>query len=343
MAATTEVLLITGFLGSGKTTFLNRVLRVFPTDRKLMVLMNEFGEMGIDGQLVEGEDLDMLEISKGSIFCVCVKTDFIRGLATIARDIQPDMLIIEATGVANPGDLKKDLKLSIFKERFRFKEQVCIIDAENFLDTYETFASIEKQIETSTLFVINKTDLAQTEAIDRIKKIVGGHHSAPEFFETTYSDIPLERISPIFQSKATTETGHESASPKDVEDAIEELLQNPQNSMTPPDRLLSAIYVWRGDDQRALEKMIDNLPKGIVRAKGFLQLGTAKYLFSRVVATTDIIRIDSADIPVDIINRIVFIGSPEALEEIEALTLNHSILQKQSSWNPMSSVLGEKL
>lgn len=335
MAATTDVLLITGFLGSGKTTFLNRVIRVFPPDRKLMVLMNEFGEMGIDGQLVEGEDLDMLEISKGSIFCVCVKTDFIRGLARIARDIQPDMLIIEATGVANPGDLKKDLKLSIFQDRFQFKEQVCIIDAENFLDTYETFASIEKQIETSTLFIINKKDLAQTEAIDQIKDTVSRHRSTPEFFETTYSDIPLERISPILQSKANTGTVHESASPQDVEEAIEELLHNPQNSMTPPDRLLSAIYVWQGGDQQALEKMIDNLPQGIVRAKGFLQLGPAKYLFSRVMATTDIFRIDSADIPVDMLNKIVFIGSPEAIDQLEALSANLPSLHKQSTWNPM--------
>ena len=308
-----------------------------------MVLMNEFGEMGIDGQLIEGEDLDMLEISKGSIFCVCVKTDFIRGLASIARDIQPDMLIIEATGVANPGDLKKDLKLSIFNERFQFKEQVCIIDAENFLDTYETFASIEKQIETSTLFIINKKDLAQTEAIDKIKKIVGRHHSAPEFFETSYSDIPLERISPLFQSKATDKPAHESASPQQVEDAIEELLQNPQNSMTPPDRLLSAIYVWQGSDQQSLEKMIGNLPQGIARAKGFLQLGSDKYLFSRVVATTDITRIDTFDIPADMLNRIVFIGSPEALDEIEALSANLPFFQKQSSWNPMSSVSGKQL
>ena len=58
MSTVTDVLLITGFLGSGKTTFLNRVIKAFPPERKLMVLMNEFGEIGIDGQLVEGDDLD---------------------------------------------------------------------------------------------------------------------------------------------------------------------------------------------------------------------------------------------------------------------------------------------
>ncbi|MBC2745103.1 MAG: hypothetical protein HGJ93_19285 [Desulfosarcina sp.] len=102
MSATTSVYLITGFLGSGKTTLLNRIIQSFPKDRKLMILMNEFGDIGVDGTLVDDDDLAMLEISKGSIFCVCVKTDFIKGLMDIAQRMQPDVLIIEATGVANP-------------------------------------------------------------------------------------------------------------------------------------------------------------------------------------------------------------------------------------------------
>ena len=132
MAENTEVYLITGFLGSGKTTFLNRIINAFPKDRQLMILMNEFGDLGVDGALVEGDDLDMLEISKGSIFCVCVKTDFIKGLMDIARNKQPDVLLIEATGVANPTDLKKDLQFSIFKDQFQLKEQFCLIDAGQF-------------------------------------------------------------------------------------------------------------------------------------------------------------------------------------------------------------------
>ena len=158
MAGKTFVFLITGFLGSGKTTFLNRVIRQFPGDRKLMILMNEFGEVDVDGTLVEGEDLDMVEISKGSIFCACVKTDFVKALNSIAQTIRPDVLLIESTGVANPSDLKRDLRLSIFKDRFQFQEQFCMIDAGHFLDAYGAYQSIEKQLASSTVFLINKTD-----------------------------------------------------------------------------------------------------------------------------------------------------------------------------------------
>jgi len=193
-AETTKVFLITGFLGSGKTTLLNRIIARFPKDMKLTILMNEFGEIGIDGTLVEGEDIDMLEISRGSIFCVCVKTDFIKGLYELNTKIKPDILLMESTGVANPSDLKRDLQLPIFNNRFQFKEQFCILDAVHFHDAFEAFASLEKQIASSTVFIIKKVDLATPESIDRVKKIVAEFHPDPVFIETTYSDIPLEQF-----------------------------------------------------------------------------------------------------------------------------------------------------
>ncbi|MBW2669456.1 MAG: hypothetical protein JRD87_06150 [Deltaproteobacteria bacterium] len=123
MSDITYVYMITGFLGSGKTTFLNRIINRFPEDMKLTILMNEFGEIGLDGTLIEGDEIDMMEISKGSIFCVCVKTDFIKGLYELCTSVQPDVLLIESTGVANPSDLKRDLKLPIFNDRFHYLEQ----------------------------------------------------------------------------------------------------------------------------------------------------------------------------------------------------------------------------
>jgi len=78
MTEKTAVILITGFLGSGKTTLLNRIISMFPEELKLTILMNEFGEIGIDGTMIEGDDIDMLEISRGSIFCVCVKSPAVK-------------------------------------------------------------------------------------------------------------------------------------------------------------------------------------------------------------------------------------------------------------------------
>ena len=186
MAEITRLFLITGFLGSGKTTFLNRIIAQFPKDKKLTILMNEFGEIGIDGTLVEGDAIDMLEISRGSIFCVCVKTDFIKGLYELNTKVKPDILLMESTGVANPSDLKRDLQLPIFNNRFQFEEQFCLLDAVHFQDAFEVYASLEKQIASSTVFIINKVDLASSESIAKIKQTVAEFHPDPLFFETTY-------------------------------------------------------------------------------------------------------------------------------------------------------------
>ena len=188
---TIDVYLISGFLGSGKTTFLNRLIKVVPEDLTFLILMNEFGEVGLDGTLVEGDDVDMFEISKGSIFCACVKTDFIKALHELAKTVRPDIMLIETTGVANPSDLDRDLKLPIFGGAFQLRDKFCLVDAENFLDTYESFLAIEKQLASSDVFIINKIDLVTPEVVAEIRAIVESFNPDPVFYEATYAEVPF--------------------------------------------------------------------------------------------------------------------------------------------------------
>jgi len=341
----TNVILITGFLGSGKTTFLNRITKTFPRDLKLMILMNEFGEIGLDGTLVEGEDLDILEISKGSIFCVCVKTDFIRALNEIAQDLKPDVLIVESTGVANPSDLKKDLKLSIFKSRFLMQDQICIIDAACFQDAYGAFVSVEKQIASSTLFVINKVDLVDAEVIEAIKQIVRTHHPSPEFIETTFSKIPTERFIPglgPLSCKAGPGPDKRLESPERVSDqaletAIEKLLENPDANATPPDRLLSAVYKWNGDEIDSFRSLVPQFPKGLLRAKGILLQEGDTWLFNLVMSQQTIAPYFPEKDCSLLVNHIVFIGSPEVIKAMETLSIEYPDLAQKSVFDPMKN------
>lgn len=320
MSEKTNVLLITGFLGSGKTTFLNRLIDSFPEDLKLTILMNEFGEIGIDGTLVEGEDIDMLEISRGSIFCVCVKTDFIKGLYELNTRIKPDLLVIESTGVANPSDLKRDLTLSIFHGRFEFTEQFCIIDAAHFLEAFEIFASVEKQLSTSTCFIINKTDLVSVEIVEEIKDLVRNHHPDPSFFETTYARIPLDLLPYIdFQKESiesTTDDPAEILTPKKLDAFITTALENPDLESTPPDQLASVTYVWHGTGLTGIELMATSLPEGIVRAKGFIQENNTIHLFSYVMGDWTLSPSDRNPEDITYMNMIVFIGTFQAIEAI---------------------------
>ncbi len=322
MVESTKVLLITGFLGSGKTTFLNRIIENFPKDLKLTILMNEFGEIGIDGTLVEGDDIDMMEISRGSIFCVCVKTDFIKGLYELNSKIQPDLLIIESTGVANPSDLKRDLKLPIFNGRFEFTDQFCIIDAAHFLEAFDIFASVEKQLATSTVFIINKTDLVEKNVVEEIKQIVRKNNPEPLFFETTFSNIPLESFS-FLGGKTTGSSSVEQTQapspvlpPKELDNFIDNLLKQPGQEMSPPDQLASVTYSWHGDDADEIKAMASELPSSIVRAKGFIFDKDEVYLFSYVMGdwTFEPIKKDPSKIQHP--NMVVFIGGVDSMDGV---------------------------
>lgn len=284
--------------------------------------MNEFGEIGIDGTLVEGDDIDMMEISRGSIFCVCVKTDFIKGLYELNSKIQPDLLIIESTGVANPSDLKRDLKLPIFNNRFDFTDQFCIIDAAHFLEAFETFASVEKQLATSTVFIINKTDMVEQHIIEQIKQVVREHHPDPTFYETTFSNIPLGSFAFLaskedeLQAVDRGQDDSSTLSAKELEDFIVDLLNQPGQENTPPDQLASVTYKWHGTDLEEIRKMAKNLPASVVRAKGFVQENNILYLFSYVMGdwTLETCSKDSAEIKH--INIVVFIGEMDAMDGI---------------------------
>ncbi len=344
MSEFTGVYLITGFLGSGKTTFLNRIIDRFPKDKKLTILMNEFGEIGVDGTLIEGDEIDMMEISKGSIFCVCVKTDFIKGLYELNATVQPDVLLIESTGVANPTDLKRDLKLPIFDARFQFREQFCVIDAAHFLDAYNAYASLEKQIASSTVFIINKTDLASAETIEEVKQVVRQFHPDPYFFETSYADIPLEQF--LFPEEGDARVGEELASKRaerrilsegELYKFIDDLLDDPNLEITPPDRLLSVTYHWSGTDLEQVKEMARSLPSSVVRAKGFIEEKGKIYVFNYVMGDWTI---KESRIPRDRIehmNVVVFIGPPESMEGIEeASKTGH--WSSMGAFQPMSQV-----
>jgi len=316
MAENINVFLITGFLGSGKTTFLNRLIGQFPRDRKLMILMNEFGEIGIDGTLVSLEDLDVLEISKGSIFCACVKTDFIKGLFEIAKKIRPEILLIESTGVANPIDLKKDLELPIFQDSFKLKEQFCMLDAENFLGQFGVFASVENQISSSSRFIINKVDLATREQVEEIKSLVSNYHPSPVFYETTFADIDVAHLLSLDQNRYNKDKGYEDITEEELDRYAEELLSQPGASVTPPDILMSATFWWKEASLSAIRQLSARLPREVLRAKGFLWADKKIWLYSYVMGRFSI---EERQLPVkeDQKNVLVLIFDPDALPEVE--------------------------
>ncbi len=323
-ASGTNVYLISGFLGSGKTSFLNHLLKKAQTDLKILVLINEFGEESIDGALVEDPELEMLEISMGSISCACVKGDFIKALYRIAFVIKPEFLVIEASGVANPTDIGRDLFNPIFKGMFKSLDKVCIIDAENFLEQYETFTVLENQMAASDKFIINKIDLVDRTTIERIKSIILEHTPKSIFLETSFGRISISDLA-SFNSKMHSQLFDGPRQEEDLlkndmfEEFVDMILVNDATQVTPPDKLTSITYRWLSGSVDDFRNIAEKIPLDVVRAKGFIFENGKAYLYSQVGHSYTIKPFEGPRLVDKSVNRVVFIRQEFSSTDIQSM------------------------
>ncbi len=152
------ITVLTGFLGSGKTTLINKIINsdlTKKTKQKFALIINEFGEVGVDGKLIENYNEEITEISDGCICCV-VQTDLVDTIQKIADRGDIDYILIETSGLAEPEPLMNTL-VSINSPNLKFDSLVTVVD----IDNYETFAKdytvVDKQIALADVVVLNKS------------------------------------------------------------------------------------------------------------------------------------------------------------------------------------------
>jgi len=175
MGKKTKLYLLTGFLGSGKTTFLTNTLNDL-SEKKVGVIMNEFGKVGIDGTIIKKEDMELIEINRGSIFCSCLQLSFVSALVDMAdRDI--DYVFVESSGLADPSNIGEFLEaVEVAKgDVYDYSGAICIVDGLNFLEQIEDIETVERQLKFCHLVVISKVDLIDEDKlvkiIEKIKEI----------------------------------------------------------------------------------------------------------------------------------------------------------------------------
>lgn len=194
-----ELYLISGFLGSGKTTFLKQLLE--QSHKKVGVIVNEFGSVGIDGKILEKEDLKMVEINNGSIFCACLKGDFVKTLVAFLEQ-SIEVLFVEASGMADPSSMKNLLaQLTLILEKkpqinsqYKYKGSICLIDASHFLEFSEMFIPTKNQVKKSSLLVLNKIDQVLQEDVDKLHIVLTQINNKAYIYDTMYGKVPLELI-----------------------------------------------------------------------------------------------------------------------------------------------------
>ena len=189
-----RLIMLTGFLGAGKTTLLQKIIEEY-SDSKIGVLINEFGAVSIDSELVEGNGIDMTELSNGSIFCACLKDKFVEALVELSgRDI--DYLFIEASGLADPAnmeDILKGLEEHLVR-RYDYVHSVCVVDSTSYPDLIEVLESLDHQVVFSDIIILNKADLVSKDVIEGIRSDIYERNPDAYVQEASYCDVSIREL-----------------------------------------------------------------------------------------------------------------------------------------------------
>ncbi len=179
-----ELLFISGFLGAGKTTFLKEFIRS-NKDKKLNIIVNEFGKVGIDGSILEELAVEVNEISNGSVLCSCKIDKFIETLKNAIYS-ECDLIIVEASGFTDPSNLKNVIYNLKLQEKVRFLGEICIVDAQRFVKLYKTAIVVKKQIQSANIVLINKCDTVVEESMNEIKEYIHSNNINAQIYEGNY-------------------------------------------------------------------------------------------------------------------------------------------------------------
>lgn len=188
------VILVTGFLGSGKTTFLRRIAKAHP-ELRLLFLVNEFGGKSIDGPILGETGRPTHSVVGGSLFCECKAPDFARTMETdvlAEHRRQPlDAVVIETSGIADPEAIGRVMKTFGLDIAFQVQRIISVISPHSFLKLVGNLSNIAAQIRTSDLVLINKTDLASEERIREAEEIIERIHPGVETMRCQYGEVPF--------------------------------------------------------------------------------------------------------------------------------------------------------
>jgi G3E family GTPase len=187
------VTIITGFLGSGKTTLLNHIL-TNQQGVKTAVLVNEFGEIGIDNELIVSTDQNMVELSNGCICCT-INNDLVDAVyKVLAREEKLDYLVIETTGLADPLPVAMTFLGSELRDLTRLDSIITVVDAANYsLDLFNSEAALS-QITYGDVILLNKTDLVDETTLQELEKKINNIKEGSRIIRTTKSQVPLPLI-----------------------------------------------------------------------------------------------------------------------------------------------------
>ncbi len=288
------VSIITGFLGSGKTTLLNHILTQ-QQGLKTAVLVNEFGEIGIDNELIISSDDDIVELNNGCICCT-INEDLVKTVHKILeRKEKLDYLIVETTGVADPLPVAVTFLSTELRGKTRLDSIITLVDCDNFYaKTKEESIAAKQQITYADVILLNKTDLVESEVVAKIEAEIRQQRPNARILETVKGNVSLPLILSVglfesdryFQEEASHSDEHHHHHDEHhhhhQENHHHEHHHHHSDHLDEDGFTSLSFETEQPLDIRKFQYFLDNqLPESVFRAKGILWLkgSTARHIF----------------------------------------------------------------
>ncbi|MGH3639601.1 MAG: CobW family GTP-binding protein [Mycobacterium sp.] len=259
------ITILTGFLGAGKTTLLNRIL-TGDHGLRVAVLVNDFGSINIDADLVVGVESDVISLANGCI-CCSIRDDLVAAVTQVLeRPERPEYVLLEASGVADPSGIAVTFTDARFRDRIRLDSITCVMDAEQVFAAPEQMELKLWQIGWSDMLILNKVDLVDRQQIDRITAWLDDRFHRYRLIESTRCDVPLEILLSVgrFEAARLDLPSHDH----DEHDCRDLRCQR-----QPDDDHSHAFSTWSYETEQplslaALRQVAARLPVNIYRCKG---------------------------------------------------------------------------
>ncbi|BAU64107.1 Putative GTPase, G3E family [Stanieria sp. NIES-3757] len=255
MPRRTPLTILTGPLGSGKTTLLRHILTVIP--QKLAILMNEFGEIAIDSKILQGKNVEMADLGGGCV-CCSLLGEFEAAVDEVIATVNPDRIVVETTGVAEPDALVFDIQSSL--PQVRLDGVVTVIDADGMVAYPQIGHTTRIQIESADLILLNKVDLVSQTQLETITKKLESFNDLASIVQTVCCQIDPDLLFGIGRERLQAPIDHKH------QPEFESFSYTSQ-----------AVY-----DRALFNEFAYTLSPVVYRAKGFVRFSEATYLFNFV-------------------------------------------------------------
>jgi G3E family GTPase len=280
--------IVFGFLGSGKTTFITKILNEWGDKEKIVVLVNEFGEVGIDGDLLTDQGGNIVEMPSGCICCT-LQADFRSQMLDIVQTIRPERVIIEPTGVATIAQIRWIVEAQMFEKVITEIYNVLVADATGFMGLYKVNSHfVESQVKNARVVLLNKCDKVNTKRAMLTRDAITAINPdttvlMTEFGAVDWAEYQQALLTPHsfgdWLAEGTFSTGpyHEPHHHEDEERETEEQIHLHVEEDALGYESFGCTYDDLSFDQKTLEDFFHDLNASemgeIVRAKGIFRVG----------------------------------------------------------------------